>query len=77
MSIAFIDKIADSVAAILCRPWSPIDQRVWITVDDPRDAALESVTLYGCIRASSAPNGELTDLLVELERPCTFGSSHA
>lgn len=73
MSLAFMDKLADALADLLCRPWSPIGRRVWIRLDDPRDATLEGAIVYGCVRACAAPDGTLTDLLVELERPFTFG----
>lgn len=75
MVLTFADKLADGLAELICRPWSPIGRRVWIRLDDPRDATLEEAVLYGCIRASAAPDGTLTDLLVELERPFTFGST--
>ena len=74
MTLAFLDKLADGLAEVICRPWSPIGRRVWIRLDDPRDATLEHATFYGRIRACAAPDGTLTDLLVELDRPFTFGA---
>lgn len=74
ISLTLMDKLADGFAEWICRPWSPIGRRVWISMDDPRDAALEGIVVYGCVRACAAPDGTLTDLLVELERPFNFGN---
>jgi hypothetical protein len=75
MPSGFLDRIADRLASLICRPWSPVGRRVWIAFDDARDAALSGVTVYGCIRGWNASDGLPTDLLVELDRPFTFGRS--
>ena len=75
--IRVADKLADRVAELMCRPWSPVGRRIWLEIDDPRDAGLTGVTVYGWIRGVAAPDGLLTDLLIELERPFTFGEAAA
>jgi hypothetical protein len=71
----FVDRIADGLAQRICRPWSPLDRQVWIAFDDSRDAALAGVTVYGCVRGWNACDGLPNDLLIELDRPFTFGLS--
>ena len=75
VSIAFFDRLADRLAELMCRPWSPTGRRVWIAFDDSRDAALAGLAFHGRIRATAVPDGLPTDLLVELEFPFTFADS--
>jgi hypothetical protein len=77
MIIAWADAVADRLADLACRPWSPIGRRVWLAFDDCRDAGLARMELYGLVRAFTAPDGSPSDLLVELERPIRFAAATA
>lgn len=71
----FTERLYDRIARKIS--WSPIGERLAVSIEDSADERLMRQTLYGTIRACDVrSDGTPTDLVIELDAPIQYAGHY-